>query len=334
MAPERHFAEPLTAAVDQFAFCVSLWEAIVGHRPFTGRRLGHKKKKGPPPWPSDAGPQWLGEVLRRGMAPVPADRWPTMGALLVALSTDPRALRRKRLRLWGGITLGGFAAAGAYAAGGDRAGACTGAAKQLEREWNPKARDRLQEQMTSVPVAYAGLVWARTEERLDAYTTEWASSYRAACEASERREQSPALMDLRVECLDRGRKALGATMHALGTADVGVLENAESLLDALPNLARCSDLAALREGADPPRPEDVQPLADAREAVTTARIARIAGRLDDAEKNLERARVIVGQVAYLPSSAEFYLENGRYSVAKGAPAEAEASFRRALHDAS
>ncbi|MEM6992038.1 MAG: serine/threonine-protein kinase, partial [Myxococcota bacterium] len=34
MAPEQFRGEELTAAADQFAFCVSLWEAICGQRPF------------------------------------------------------------------------------------------------------------------------------------------------------------------------------------------------------------------------------------------------------------------------------------------------------------
>jgi serine/threonine protein kinase len=36
MAPEQVMAKALTPAVDQFAFCVSLWEGVCGERPFEG----------------------------------------------------------------------------------------------------------------------------------------------------------------------------------------------------------------------------------------------------------------------------------------------------------
>src|SRR5688572_26549620 len=36
MAPEQFALEPISAATDQFGFCVSLWEALTGARPFPG----------------------------------------------------------------------------------------------------------------------------------------------------------------------------------------------------------------------------------------------------------------------------------------------------------
>ena len=36
MAPEQFLGGPITAATDQFAFCVTLWEALAGERPFAG----------------------------------------------------------------------------------------------------------------------------------------------------------------------------------------------------------------------------------------------------------------------------------------------------------
>src|SRR5262249_23276943 len=39
MAPEQDLRQRVTAAADQFAFCVSLYEALYGERPFPGRTL-------------------------------------------------------------------------------------------------------------------------------------------------------------------------------------------------------------------------------------------------------------------------------------------------------
>src|SRR5690606_10467448 len=40
LAPERLMGGPADRATDQFAFCVSLWEALFGQRPFTGHSIG------------------------------------------------------------------------------------------------------------------------------------------------------------------------------------------------------------------------------------------------------------------------------------------------------
>src|SRR5438132_5833856 len=40
MAPEQHALERATPASDQFAFCVSMWEALFGEHPFIGDRAG------------------------------------------------------------------------------------------------------------------------------------------------------------------------------------------------------------------------------------------------------------------------------------------------------
>jgi len=87
MAPEQLRGEPATPSSDQFAFCVSLWEALTGERPFVGegrdelltmiereapahdRRLSSK----------------LYRVLRRGLAPEPHARWSDLQALVSAL---------------------------------------------------------------------------------------------------------------------------------------------------------------------------------------------------------------------------------------------------------
>jgi serine/threonine protein kinase len=71
MAPEQQRGERVDARADQFAFCATLHEALVGELPDAGM-LG--------PMPAR-----LRAVLARGLAPKPAARFPTMRALLAAL---------------------------------------------------------------------------------------------------------------------------------------------------------------------------------------------------------------------------------------------------------
>jgi predicted Ser/Thr protein kinase len=94
MAPEQWSGGRLTAATDQFAFCVALWEALAGERPYRGttlEQLREQVSRGPEKLDDDKLPRRLRTVLRRGLAPDPAARWPSMDALLAELA--PRARR-------------------------------------------------------------------------------------------------------------------------------------------------------------------------------------------------------------------------------------------------
>ena len=74
--------------------------------------------------------------------------------------------------------------------------------------------------------------WARVEGHLDAYADAWVAARTDACEATHRGEQSPALLDLRMACLDERRTQLNATVEELAHADaklVGFVVRAEAL---------------------------------------------------------------------------------------------------------
>ena len=87
MAPERFGDQPLTAAVDIYALTCVLYEALTGQMPFPvespealiGAHLGS-----PPPGPSSVNPkvpQAFDDVIARGMAKEPDDRYGSAGAL-------------------------------------------------------------------------------------------------------------------------------------------------------------------------------------------------------------------------------------------------------------
>ena len=78
---------------DQFAFCVTLFEALLGVRPFSGRdlpsliaatRAGRVIET-----PSRGVPRWLRRVVVRGLDPDPEKRWPSLRTLLQALGAGP-----------------------------------------------------------------------------------------------------------------------------------------------------------------------------------------------------------------------------------------------------
>ena len=108
MAPEQLRGDPADARSDQFCFCVALFEALHGRRPFaaedgavTRSAIFHGRVDDDP---GDV-PAWLHAVLLRGLRIDPAARWPDMPALLAALLRDPQAARRRVLRLTGLLLL-------------------------------------------------------------------------------------------------------------------------------------------------------------------------------------------------------------------------------------
>lgn len=90
MAPEQLAGRRAEARSDQFACCVTLYEALYGHRPFPGRtpaELAYHVMRGErrPRPTSSAVPDWLHGVVNRGLALVGATRWPSMASLADAL---------------------------------------------------------------------------------------------------------------------------------------------------------------------------------------------------------------------------------------------------------
>ena len=94
MAPEQQCGETATPLADQYAWCVSLWTALVGKAPFDGSfaELVVEKRLGVPRRPKKL-PRWLYRVLARGLDPNPQRRFASMEDLLDALRDPPRGSR-------------------------------------------------------------------------------------------------------------------------------------------------------------------------------------------------------------------------------------------------
>ncbi|HET6584161.1 MAG TPA: serine/threonine-protein kinase, partial [Nannocystaceae bacterium] len=90
MAPEQLRREPIDARADQYSFCVMLWEALAGARPFPAKSLPELMealRTRPPRAPERADvPPAIWATLRRGLAYEPSARFPDMTSLLAALA--------------------------------------------------------------------------------------------------------------------------------------------------------------------------------------------------------------------------------------------------------
>ena len=108
MAPEQHTGASADERSDQWSFCAALHEALCGEPPVIGRseaELHANKLAGPPPRLPGT-PRWLDRLVRRGLAPRPGDRWPTMARIADALARRPQ-----RRRTWALAAFGALAAA-------------------------------------------------------------------------------------------------------------------------------------------------------------------------------------------------------------------------------
>jgi formylglycine-generating enzyme required for sulfatase activity len=102
MAPEQFLGRPIDARTDQFAFCVALYEALHGERPFAGDTVmelaGAVSTERLRPLPKNVElPTWIRNAVVKGLRTDPLGRHHDVDELLAVLALDPGARRRRRL---------------------------------------------------------------------------------------------------------------------------------------------------------------------------------------------------------------------------------------------
>jgi len=314
MAPEQHQPGELGPAVDQYAFCVALWEALHARPPFVASSLEallEQKQRGPPAWSCSAVPRAIAEAVCRGLAVDPQRRWPSMDALLQALSYEPAKPRRRAFAAVGVLGALGITAWATHGWIEARTQRCSGARAHLEGIWDEARQRAVEAAIEGTDVAYAGDVAARIVPRLDAYTDAWVTMHTEACGATTvRGEQSTELMDLRMACLGRAKVELEAAVRVLEAADAGVVEHAHDVVGGLPQLRRCADVEALQADVEPPPPEQAAAVEHVRALVATSRARSKAGRPADARTALEQAEAALDGIDYEPVATEVVLQRG------------------------
>ncbi|MEX1364601.1 MAG: serine/threonine-protein kinase, partial [Nannocystaceae bacterium] len=268
VAPEQHLARRADAHTDQFSFCVALYEALYGERPFSGSRpraiaLQVAKGQVRPAPPTSTVPAWLRAVVLRGLDPRPEQRFESMEALLRELDRDPSARRRR----W---VLGSVAALGLVAVGGGAAllldadaSACEGTDEALAQVWTTERRDALRNGFVATERRWAEPSWRYAESKIDTWSDTWREYSRLACMATRVwGDAAEKTYQLRVACLDRNLAELDATLEVLATVDGTMVDRSYVLAQRLPDPRWCVDTETLTNVYLPQedRREDVEAL--------------------------------------------------------------------------
>jgi predicted Ser/Thr protein kinase len=215
MAPEQWSGGMVTPATDQFAFCVALWEALAGDRPYHGETLDELRAQaalGPAALDASQIPRRLRAILRRGLDPDPAERWPSMDALLTRIV---RVERRPGIAL--GIGIGAVVAAGVLVLAlraGDHLVArprCQPSAFDPGQVWSPAARAGVGTQAVAA-------------RQIDAELAAWGRARDAACKVE------PVARAPQLSCLDGVLARIDAVVRAVAADRDGPEVDAGALL--------------------------------------------------------------------------------------------------------
>jgi eukaryotic-like serine/threonine-protein kinase len=338
MAPEQFRGHPTDARTDQFAFCIALYEALYGERPFAGNTLmalttnvvNGKVREAPT---ATKVPLWVRKILLRGLRVNADERWASMEALIEALGKNPAIKRRKAAAIVLSALAMAFVAVGIRQSVADPRAVCSGGPDKLTGIWELVGRGepetprqaRLHDAFLKTGKSYAKDVWATTSRSLTNYARAWADMHRQACEATTvRKEQSTDVMDLRMACLHERLGGLRALTDVFSDANGEVVENAVSASNALASLDRCADVPLLRAVVRPP--ED--PATKANVETIRTRLAELkarfdAGRYGEVLKDIPTVLAQARSTNYQPLVAESLALNGNVLLRSNHSQDAE-----------
>jgi eukaryotic-like serine/threonine-protein kinase len=317
MAPEQQRREPADERSDQYSFCLTMWEALTGDRvrrrgkPLAGR---------------------LRRVLLRGLAEEPSQRHPSLRALLDALP-------RRSIGRW--IAAGAAAAvAGAVALHFGLAELrsslpdpdCGAGRALIAQTWNDRSKAAIQASFDRTGLSAARSAGPRVRQSLDEYAADWTATHEEACAATHvRREQSLALLDARMSCLERRRHELAALVDVLKAADAAIVRGSVPAALALSPVAACSDARRLSQPAPASQDSTARARLDAIQSelaatLTSLRTGRYAQGVESARRAADRARA----AGHGPAEAEALQLLGELYWRGGDIEEAEKTLHRAV----
>jgi tetratricopeptide (TPR) repeat protein len=342
MAPEQLVGGEVDARADQFSFCVTLYRALAGVRPFSAVTANElladiENRQLTEPTPDSLLSGRVARIVARGLASSPDDRYPSMDALLEALAQRPARRAKQAASVVAALSVVGLGALGWLQPPRREGALCTGAERKLAGVWDQQTKQALRSAFLATDRAHAQDTFERFARLLDAYAGAWVSQHRQACEATRvRGEQSEAVLDLRMRCLDRRLGELGKLAEVFRTVDDGAtLDKAVPAAYLLRPLEECSDLEALQRAQPlPSHPDERRTLAQLESRLADIEALHTAGRF---EPGLERVTALVedaDRLGYVPFQASARYELARMQRARGMYQVGEATYRQVIKESS
>ncbi|HYO59529.1 tetratricopeptide repeat protein [Archangium sp.] len=330
MAPEQLDGQGVDALSDQFSFCVALYEALHRVRPFEGvslEELGRAAREGRvrPPGREPKVPARVRRAVLRGLRARPEERFPSMEALLAALT--PRPLR---IRTWVATSAAAASLLGValgYRVAHRREALCAQETEKLAAAWGPERRERVRAAFLATGKPYASSAWEAVSSALDIHASSWRSLRTGACLAAARDSSSTAWRT--TACLDTRLWHLAAITAVLEKADVRTVQNAPQMVASLEGLTGCEDAPA--HVTRPQPPDALRPQVDA----ARRRLAEARARLDAGNHTagIEVTTALLKEIQgldYRPLEAEVLALHGHLHGLSGKLKESEDILYRAL----
>lgn len=310
MSPEQWTAGATVGpATDQFSLCAALRLALgsVEH------------------------PTWIDEVIERGVANEPGDRFPTMAALADALDPDRRT-RKKRLiaaalalpLVAGGITAFALTRPEPVDTFAEQ---CRIAENDRLAVWSPAEQLAGHAALLHTGIPWAEDVWKKLDREMHRYRDRLGTAHAELCAARPQTERARAASAVGFECLALRSKQGRQFAQQLPGVDPAKVRNGTLLRYFLLPPEDCSNpfvLEAERVARGRPTYKQEHNLVNAE--VKRARTAAAAGKTADAIASAQRAAEAARPLA-TGLTLDTLITLGEVSVPQ--PAIAEAAFREA-----
>ncbi|MEJ7598886.1 MAG: serine/threonine-protein kinase [Kofleriaceae bacterium] len=336
MAPEQLAGKAVDERSDQFSYCVTIYEALFGARPFPANsvaQLHTVMHAGPKKLAATRGvPVRVVRALERGLALDPDERWPSLDALLAVLVP-----KRRRSWILAGVGLGVIAAAATVFIATrppepSLADARTAGAQRIAQAWGAPQHVQLR-------AAFAASGAPNADERatalvavLDTYRDTWLVQREDAWSATHvRGEQSVELLEKRLDCLDRLADSMSALVTLLAQPAPAEIKRAPEFATQLEPATTCKNLHRLIA-------KSLAPTTKAGHAAgVMLRELEAMQRLGRHTEAMRRAELLVEQTATLDDPMLHARARYNLGVAQsnaGKYEQAAATLRLAVQDAA